>query len=206
MKEIGVTPADLATDQEFLRRVTLDLTGRIPTPQEVLSFLADTSPDKRTAVVDRLLASPQWVDKWTMFFGDLFKNTARNTQVNIYPQGRDAFYRFLKSSLEQNKPYNQLARELISDTGTNSWNQGELGFLVLATTMGGPPQDTTDTATAHISEMFLGIAHMNCILCHDGRRHLDALSLWGSEAKRTQAWGMASFLSHTSMQRVRPEP
>src|SRR5262249_13977851 len=118
----------------------------------------------------------------------------------------DAFYKYLKSSLQQNKPYDQMARELISTAGTDSFDAGELNLLVLAITRGGPTQDTTDTATAHISEMFLGIAHMNCILCHDGRRHLDSLSLWGSQAKRMQAWGMASFLSHTSLQQIRVMP
>ncbi len=201
MRANGITPADPATDQEFLRRVTLDLTGRIPTAGETSAFLADASPGKRTALVDRLLDSPQWVDKWVMFFGDLYANSARNTQVVRYAEGRDAFYRYLKGSLQQNKPYDQMARELISATGTNSYQQGELDFLVGGFTSGGPVQDTYDTQAAQISEMFLGVAHVNCILCHNGARHLDSLSLWGKQATRQQAWGMASFVSRTQLQR-----
>jgi hypothetical protein len=79
MRINGITPTEPSTDQEFLRRVTLDLTGRIPTAAEVTSFLADTSAGKRAALVERLLATPQWVDKWTMFFGDLFGNATRTT-------------------------------------------------------------------------------------------------------------------------------
>ncbi|MBI3696720.1 MAG: DUF1553 domain-containing protein [Acidobacteria bacterium] len=203
MQANGITPADRSTDQEFLRRVTLDLTGRIPTAQETMQFLADPTPNKRSVLVDRLLATPQLVDKWTMFFGDLYKNASRTTQVIRYPEGRDAFYRYLKSSLAANKPYDQMARELISATGGNSFEQGELNFLVGGFTTGGPVQDTWDTETAHISEIFLGIAHMNCLLCHDGRRHLDSLSLWGAQSKRTQAWGMAAFVSHSNLVRQR---
>jgi hypothetical protein len=202
MRASGVSPAELTTDQEFLRRVTLDLTGRIPRPEDVVAFLADTSPNKRAAAVERLLAAPEWVDKWTMFFGDLFKNATRTTQVVRFPQGRDAFYRYLQSSLQQNKPYDQMARELISATGENSYEQGELNFLVGGFMTGGPIQDTFDRQAANVAEMFLGMAHMDCILCHDGRGHLDALSVWGKQATRAQAWGFASFFSRTQLTRV----
>jgi len=197
----GVPSAELSTDQEFLRRVRLDLTGRIPTGQEVAVFLADPSPNKRAALIDSLLASPEWADKWTMFFGDLFKNSTRTTQVVRYEEGRNAFHRYIKSSLEQNKPYDQMVREMITDNGANSYEQGEINFLIGGFTTGGPVQDTYDTQAAQVAETFLGLGHMNCILCHDGRRHLDTLSLWGSQATRMQAWGMASFLSRTVLTR-----
>ena len=202
MRMNGITPTDPATDQEFLRRVTLDLTGRIPTAQEVTSFLADPSAGKRAALVERLLAGPTWVDKWTMFLGDLFKNASRTTQVVRYDSGRNAFYQYIKSSLEQNKPYDQIAREVVSAAGTNSYQQGELNFLVGGFTTGGPVQDTYDTQIANLSTTFLGIAHMNCILCHDGRGHLDTLSVWGQQATRMQAWGMSSFASRTALVRA----
>ena len=73
MKDAGVTPAEKSTDLEFIRRVTLDLTGRIPTPDRVVSFVADSAPDKRAKLVDELVAKPEWVDKWTMFFGDFIR-------------------------------------------------------------------------------------------------------------------------------------
>ena len=92
----GIAPAPMTTDTEFLRRVTLDLTGRVPTVQEVIEFVADPSGDKRGRAIDRLLATPQWVDQWTMFFGDLFRNTVLTAQVNRYPDGRDAFHLYLK--------------------------------------------------------------------------------------------------------------
>lgn len=202
MKTAGIPPADVASDQEFLRRVTLDLTGRIPTAPEVTAFLADPAANKRAALVDRLLASPQWVDKWTMYFGDLLGNASRTTQVNRYPNGRDAFYRYIKSSLERNKPYDQIAGEMIAATGTNSYEQGELNFLVGGFTTGGPQQDTFDAQAREVSTIFLGMAHMDCILCHDGRGRLDALSLWGKQATRMQAWGLAGFFARTQLGRT----
>ena len=65
-----------------------------------------------------------------------------------------------------------------------------------------PQQDNIDQEAANVAETFLGISHMNCLLCHNGRGHLDALSLWGKSMTRTQAWGFASFLSHTTTTRV----
>lgn len=206
MRADGVTPTDPATDEEFLRRVTLDLTGRIPTASEVTSFLADASPNKRVAAVDRLLASPQWADRWTMFFGDLLKNAAVTTQVRRFPDGRNAFYRFLKTSLDQNKPYDQLVRDLLTAAGTNTYQQGELNFLVGGFTSGGPPQDTYDRDAANVAEMFLGMNHIDCLLCHDGRRHLDLVSVWGAQATRRQAWGLSGFFARTQLTRVPVTP
>ena len=197
IQEAGVTPSDRTTDAEYIRRVTLDLTGRIPDPARVVSFLTDTGANKRQLLVDELMAKPEWVDKWTMFFGDLFKNVSRNTQIPRYPDGTQAFYNWIRASLTANKPYNQIATELIAATGTNSYTQGELNFVIGGVITGGPVQDVWDGQTVLAVSTFLGISHINCLLCHNGRGHLDQLSLWGSQTTRAQAWQMSSFFSHT---------
>ncbi len=226
----GVPMAELTTDAEFLRRVTLDLTGRIPTPQEVTAFLSDASPDKRTQAVERLLQTPQWADRWTMFFGDLFKNTRVTAQVNRYPNGRDSFHLFLLESLRQNKPYDRMAREMIAAVGfsdgrnyptasnnVRSYADGypsyerfqqvyddyagnpvtasPVGYIVGGRTTGGPVQDTYDSLAFFAARDFLGLAQMDCVLCHDGAGRLDALSVWGAAAKRLEGWRMAAFFS-----------
>ncbi len=205
MKDAGVTPAGKTNDYEFLRRVTLDLTGRIPAADRVLSFAADPSPDKRARLVDELLAQPEWVDKWTMYFGDLFKNVDRNTQVNRYEQGRNAFYGWIRDSLAADKPYDQMARELIAAKGDNSWDpkQGNLNWLAGGIVTGGPAQDIFDQQAANTAETFLGLANLNCVLCHNGRGHLDQLNLWAARTTRYQAWQLSSFFSHTSVDAVR---
>ena len=204
MQAQGVQPADLTSDWEFIRRVTLDLTGRIPNSSKVLSFVADTTADKRARLIDELLASPEWVDKWTMYFGDLYQNTQQrpSTALNRFPQGRNAFYQYIHDSLAANKPYDQMATELITASGHDSFTQGELNWILNGYITGGPQQDITDSMAANVSQVFLGISHMNCLLCHNGRGHLDQLSLWGSYTTRYQAWDFASFLSRTTFQRV----
>ena len=66
----------------------------------------------------------------------------------------------------------------------------------------GPVQDTTDAMTAAVSDTFLGITHVNCLLCHNGRGHLDTISLWGANTTRYQAWQLSSFMSHTQLART----
>jgi hypothetical protein len=200
----NIQPAPKTTDYEFIRRVTLDLTGRIPTAARVAQFMSDPAGAKRAALVDELLASPEWVDKWTMFFGDLYKNTASNTQVQIRPEGRNAFYKYIHDSLAAGKPYSRMAAEMIAAQGANSFDQanGQLNYLPLSVVTGGPNQDIFDQQTANIADQFLGIAHVNCLLCHNGRGHLDSLSLWGSQTVRTQAWGLSAFLAKTRTLKV----
>ncbi len=200
MQSAGVQPADTTTDWEFIRRVTLDLTGRIPSPAGVLSFVNSTSATKRSDLVEQLLAGGPYVDKWTMFFGDLYKNVSQNSQITTYPQSVESFYQYIKSSISTNKPYDQMARELISAQGDNSYNaaNGPINFVVDGVVTGGPQQDIFDQQTANIVDVFLGISHMNCLLCHNGAGHLTGLSLWGQQQTRYNAWGMAAFLSHTN--------
>ncbi|HWB83465.1 MAG TPA: DUF1549 domain-containing protein [Bryobacteraceae bacterium] len=200
----GIKPAAKTTDWEFIRRVSLDLTGRIPAPDRVLSFVADNTPDKRAKLVDDLLNSPEWVDKWTMYFGDMYQNTVSKPSSGLvrYAQGRNAFYTWIKESLANNKPYNQMATELISSQAEDSYDSGPINWLVGGVVSGGPRQDITDQMTANVADTFLGLAHVNCLLCHNGRGHLDALSLWGSSTTRYQAWELSAFLSHTQAARV----
>jgi hypothetical protein len=204
----NIAPAPKTTDWEFIRRVTLDLTGRIPAPERVLSFVADSSSDKRAKLVDELLAKPEWVDKWTMFYGDLFKNTTNkaSTSINRFAQGRNAFHDWIRQSLADGKPFNQMATELISIQSDSTYTDGAADFLVGSIVAGGPSQDIMDQMTADTFDTFLGITHVNCLLCHNGRGHLDSLSLWGQSTTRYQAWQLAGFLSHTGATRTPVDP
>jgi hypothetical protein len=200
----GITPAPATTDWEFIRRVTLDLTGRIPTPDRVLSFVADTNPNKRAALIDELLAKPEWTDKWTMYFGDLYQNitTKASTSLNRFYQGRNVFYKWIHDSLSADKPYNQMATELITGTTDNTYNDGPSNWVLNSYITGGPNQDIFDQGTSFVFDTFLGITHVNCLLCHNGHGHLDTLSLWGSQTTRYQAWQLASYMSHTKLTRT----
>jgi hypothetical protein len=105
--------------------------------------------------------------------------------------------------LRTNKRYDVIARALISATGNSNWEDAEINFLLGSRVSNGPVQDIYDQAAVAVAETFLGIGHLNCVLCHDGRGHLNDLSLWGQRAKRTEAWEMAAFFARSNM-RVRP--
>jgi hypothetical protein len=128
--------------------------------------------------------------------------------VNRFAEGRNAFYQYVKDSLVANKPYNVIASELISSSGPNTYEDGRLGFVLGGFVTGGPRtgQDLFDQMAANTAEKFLGIAHENCVLCHDGRGHLDPLSVWGRRETRLKAWQLAAFFSRTSPRRVNLNP
>ena len=198
----GVAPAPPTNDYEFIRRVYLDLTGRIPTATQLAAFVNDTTPNKRALLVDSLVGSPTWLDKWTMWFGDLFQNNSQNSQITRFVPTVVAFNSYVRSSLAANKPYNQLASEIITATGPDSYTTGQLSYLVGGVVTGGPQQDIFDQQIANTATTFLGLSNLNCLLCHDGRGHLDQINLWGYYTSRYQAWGMASFMSHTDEPRT----
>jgi hypothetical protein len=206
IRDAGATPAGKTNDYEFARRVTLDLTGRPVTLERLQQFVDDRTADKRTRYVNELLDKPEWVDRWALYFGDLVKNVDNNTQVNRFPQGRNAFHFFIKKSLEANKRYNTLVTEMLTATGDNSYQQGELNWIVGGRVVGGPAQDIYDQLAVNAATQFLGLAHENCVMCHDGRRHLDSLSVWGKFETRREAWQLASFFSRVTLRQVRVDP
>ena len=193
----SIAPADKTNDYEFARRISLDLTGRVPTYERLILFANNPSTTKRAEYVEELMKSPEYADKWTMFFGDMFKNSASSENIQRFEQGRNAFYYWIKTSVAQNKPYNQMVSELLGAKGVNNFDNGTLNFLLGSKTTGGPAQDDYDMLASNSVSTFLGISHVNCVLCHNGRGHLDSLSLWGRNTLRSQAWGLSSYFSRT---------
>jgi hypothetical protein len=197
MQKDGIASAPLCDDFEFVRRVYLDLTGNIPTLQNLMDFLGDQDPNKRDALVDKLINSEEFVDKWTMFFGDLYRNTQNATNIQIYFGGREAYYTYIRNSIAENKSYAQMAREQIANNG-DSFANGETNFIVLGNVPMGPAQDTMDGLAVRVATTFLGLSSMDCLLCHDGTGHLDAVNLWGAKVTRAEAWGMSAFFARTN--------
>jgi hypothetical protein len=201
MAAAGIQSAPITSDAEFLRRVTLDLTGRIPSAADIDAFTADTNPSKRDLKIDALIVSPEFIDKWTMFYGDLLRNTPTGTNVNLGPEGRDTYYLYIKDAIATNKPYDQMVRELISATG-DTLVTGQPNWSVNNTIAMGPVQDTYDGQAVQLSSMFMGINVADCLLCHDGPHHLDMVNLWGSTQTRRNMWGLSAYFARTRMQRV----
>src|SRR5438093_1257639 len=147
-----------------------------------------------------MIGSPEFIDKWTMFFGDLYRVNAQSSSVNRDFYGRDAFYLYLKDSITNNKPYDQIARELIAAAG-DSFEHGEANWPVGNTVAMGPAQDTYDGQAVNLASMFLGINTVDCLRCHDGARHLDQVNLWGSAQTRRNMWGLSAYFARVRMQR-----
>ncbi len=200
MQRDSIQSAPVSTDEEFVRRIYLDLTGRIPAAADVTAFVADKAATKREALIDKLIGSPEYVDKWTMFFGDLFKNNARSVNVQRYSGGRDAFYNYIKDAISKNKPYNQVATEMIASNGDN-FVDGQVNHIVGGIVPMGPAQDTMDGTAVNTASMFLGINALDCLLCHDGAGHLDSVNLWGAGKTRMDAWGMSAYFARVRRQR-----
>ncbi|MGH9834139.1 MAG: DUF1553 domain-containing protein, partial [Blastocatellia bacterium] len=131
------------------------------------------------------------------FFGDLFRNTQAATNINLFFGGREAYYDYIKNAVAENKNYAIVAREMIDHSG-DSFINGETNFIVLGNVPMGPIQDTYDGLAVRVATTFLGLSSMDCLLCHDGAGHLDAVNLWGAKTTRADAWGMAAFFARTN--------
>jgi hypothetical protein len=199
MRADRIPHAGLADDATFLRRVTLDLTGRTPSPDEVRSFLMDASADKRDQVIDRLMNSSEFVDRWTLFFGDLYRNTdlLASNNVNRTYEGRNAFHRWLRQAIADRWPYNDMVTAILTATG-NTFETGPANWTPGSITPMGPLQDTYDTLAVQTAAQFLGISAMDCLLCHNGAGHLNLLSLWGSRATRMEGWQLSAYFSRVN--------
>jgi hypothetical protein len=192
----GVPVADITTDQEFVRRVYLDLTGHIPTAAQVTSFLSDSNPSKRNALIDSLLGSPAYVDRWTQWFGDQFK-VGSNYYNLISLTSRNLFYRYVRDMVERDRPYNEFAAQMITASGDNLSN-APVNYLVRGFQFGDPLQDSLDALSNNITVNFLGF-HSECISCHDGRRHLEPINLFLLGKRRADFWKQAAFLSRLTI-------
>jgi len=198
-KSANAKPAPRSTDAQFLRRIYLDLTGRIPTPEEARAFLGSSSPSKRGDVVDKLLESEWFADRWAQWFADLGR-VSHNVQRGY--TGRNAFYNWIRNAVRSRMPLSDLAAGIVASQGNNYDDAAGAVNFTLVQIPSGPPQDLADAIFARTASTFLGMGHYDCLLCHDGRGHLDALSLWASRSTRLDAWKMSAFFTRVAYQRI----
>lgn len=150
---LGLMPSKRCTDAEFLRRTSLDATGTLPTAEQVEQFLADNSPDKRKRWVNALLDSPQFVDYWTYRWSDVLMLNSNLLRTD----GVKAYYQWIRASVEQNKPWDVFAKEIVTATG-ESLENGATNFY-------GINQDP-ETMTENACQAFLGLS-IGCAKCHN---------------------------------------
>jgi hypothetical protein len=117
-RSLGIRPALRCADAVFLRRVSLDATGTLPSAEEARRFLEDPDPGKRAALVDRLLATEAFADYNALRWCDLLRVKAE-FPINLWPNAAAAYHRWVRASLAENVPYDRFARELITASGSN---------------------------------------------------------------------------------------
>jgi len=116
LQAIQVNPSPLATDAEFLRRVSIDVVGVPPSRDEVETFLADREPDKRAKAIDRLLADDRFGEQWALYWLDLSGSTESGASVGR--SGMWAFYNWARDSFNRNEPFDRFARSLVAGKGS----------------------------------------------------------------------------------------
>lgn len=166
-KEHGVVPAPRATDAEFCRRAFLRILGRIPTVNELDSFTRNKSANKAEQLVDTLLDDPKYVPErsqhWASVFANLLVGRAAGTEPGD-AASREGLEMYLRNSLEQDKPFNQIALELISATGAGQ--PGADNFNGAANFLLANADDKGIAAVAKTCRVFLGV-QLQCAQCHD---------------------------------------
>ncbi|MGO8752018.1 MAG: DUF1553 domain-containing protein [Thermoguttaceae bacterium] len=118
LKRLSIPPADLCSDAVFVRRVFLDVIGTLPTAQEARQFLLDKDPDKRRALIDRLLERDEFADYWAMKWSELLRVKAE-FPINLWPNAAQAYHHWIHASLKENLPYDRFVREMLTASGSN---------------------------------------------------------------------------------------
>src|SRR5262245_48127396 len=176
LKNEGIPTSSLASDAEFYRRVHLDLTGVIPTPDKVLAFLDSKDANKRQKAIDDLLADERFGKSLSeVFSGLMIPRESNNRRLDHKP-----FQGWLAKSFNDNVPLDKLAYDLLTSTGNLDEN-GAVGYFV-----GNP---TVDKMTDNVSRMFLGV-RLECAQCHN-----HPFVSW----KQDEYWGMAAFFMKTKL-------
>ncbi|VTT97176.1 Uncharacterized protein OS=Singulisphaera acidiphila (strain ATCC BAA-1392 / DSM 18658 / VKM B-2454 / MOB10) GN=Sinac_2821 PE=4 SV=1: Big_2: PSCyt2: PSD1 [Gemmataceae bacterium] len=162
LQKLNLTPSDPASDATFHRRAFLDVIGRLPTPDETRTFLAQNDPKKREKLIDALLQRPEYADFWANKWTDLLR-------PNAYHVGIKATYnldQWLRQSFRKNQPYDQFVRELIAAKGSTFKN----GAVVMYRDRRDPAELTT-----LVSQLFLGV-RLDCAKCHH-----HPFEVWGQD-------------------------
>ncbi len=178
LKKLQYLPSDIATDEEFLRRVYLDVVGHLPSVEEVRKFLSSTDPEKRARLIDELLERPAFARYWALRWGDIL----RLTVGQVGSDGVFKYYRWLEDAWAQNIPYDRFARELLSATGGTLTHPPANFYRTTA--------DENDCVEV-VSQIFLG-ARLQCAKCHN-----HPFEKWTQD----NYYGMAAFFN-----RVRKKP
>ena len=171
-KKMGLKPAPLADDHEFIRRVYLDVIGTLPTPKEIEQFVNSKDSNKRSQLIDDLLNRSEYGDYWTMKWGDLLRVNSRF----LGEKGMWSFYGWLRKSIRDNKPIDQFTRELLTSRG-NLYANGAVAYYFV--------DDGPEMLAETTAQVFLGV-RMQCARCHH-----HPMEVWSQQ----DYYGLANFFT-----------
>ena len=189
LKQLGIPPSAPCSDGEFLRRVSIDITGTVPTAAEAEKFLADSDPKKREKLVDELLDRPTYASYFALKWGDVLRNRQKGmVGVGGGAARTTALHAWIRDSLAKNKSYDQFVREIITAKGDFAGENAQppvAWYNVLRT----PQALVDDTA-----QVFLG-TRIQCAQCHH-----HPYEKWSQD----DYWGLAAFFARTQLGNTAP--
>jgi hypothetical protein len=159
LERLGIIPANPCSDAVFVRRVYLDVIGTLPTAREARAFIANPDPSKRGILIDRLLEREEFADYWAMKWSDVLRIKSE-FPINLWPNAVQAYHRWIRTSIRENRPYDRLVRDMLTASGSNfrvpqvnfyravqSKAPHALAQSVALTFMGVRPAETQDPAS-----------------------------------------------------------
>ncbi len=173
-QQLGLVPSNLCTDQEFIRRLSLDICGSLPTASEVRRFLQNPDPDKRNALIDQLLSHNRYADYFSLIWADILHN--RRQRVEHYRYGTYRFHAWLRQQFLHNRRYDDLVRDILGAQGDIQTHPPVVFHRLIR---------NTDQYVEHTSQLFLGV-QMSCAQCHH-----HPFERWSQD----DYWGLAAFFS-----------
>lgn len=180
-KELGVTPSPRAPDSVFIRRLQLDLTGTLPTPERVRAFEASTAPDKDAKLADELMASPEHAYYFAGKWADILRVKRGNQADRAF--GTFAFHDWLRNAVASDMPYDQMARRIIAAVGDEERSPTTVWYKDMA---------TPDQMVDNLGQVFLG-TRLQCAQCHH-----HPYEKWSQD----DYWNMAAFFGHLGRKNI----
>lgn len=169
---LGLVPSALCSDEQFIRRVSLDVTGTLPTPEKVRAFIDDKDPNKRARLVDALLDTPEYAYYFANKWADILRVKRKGQARSAY--GTFAFHGWIQQAMTEDLPYNEFARSILTATGDETTHPPTVWYKELTT----PEQFVDD-----IAQVFLGL-RLACAQCHH-----HPYEKWSQD----DYWGIAAF-------------
>ncbi len=153
LSKLNLKPSPAADDATFVRRAFIDTIGRLPTPEETRTFVADTSPGKHERLADLLLARPEFIDYWTYKWSDMLLITGSK----LRPEALSAYYQWIRDRVASDMPWDEVVRQLITAKGSSVEN-GATNFFAV--------HQDPETMAENVSQAFLSLS-INCAKCHN---------------------------------------